>query len=247
MALNLRLDLDLLICSWVGAPTMRHAEFPSPHSTNDIESIDVLKDASAQAIYGSQAANGVILITTKKGKTGEGKLTYDFSYGQQRIYKTLDVMNLRQFATYQNEVAPLMGATPSPEFADPSILGEGTNWQDAIFRPGVTMDHQLSFSGGKNGINYYISAGYYDQTGILIGSDFKRYSTRFNLEDQVKPWLKVGCKLKYNKECTECNTCRCCRKYNMVGSTAESARTCEKCRRDMGRKLCCWRIFLCTG
>lgn len=159
---------------------------------NDIETIDVLKDASAQAIYGSQAANGVILITTKKGKSGEGKINYDFSYGQQRITKKLDVMDLRQFAEYQNDVAPLLGQAPAEEFADPSLLGRGTDWQDAIFRPGSTQEHQLSFSGGGEKMNYYFSAGLFNQTGILIGSDFKRYSTRFNLDNQIKDWLKVG-------------------------------------------------------
>jgi TonB-dependent starch-binding outer membrane protein SusC len=159
---------------------------------NDIESIDVLKDASAQAIYGSQAANGVIIVTTKKGKAGEGKIAYNFNYGVAGIAKKLDVMNLRQFATYQNIVSPLLGLDTTEEFADPSLLGKGTDWQDAIFRKGITMDHQLSFSGGNNKTNYYLSAGYFNQTGILIGSDFDRYTTRFNLEDQVKSWLKIG-------------------------------------------------------
>ncbi|MBL7741548.1 MAG: TonB-dependent receptor [Chitinophagaceae bacterium] len=159
---------------------------------NDIESIDILKDASAQAIYGSQAANGVILITTKKGKSGEGKISYDAYYGRQQVYRTLDIMNLREFAQYQNEVAPLIGLTPSAEFADPSILGEGTDWQDAMFRNGNMNSHQLSFSGGKDKTTYYLSAGYFDQSGILIGSDFKRYSTRFSLDHQLKNWIKVG-------------------------------------------------------
>lgn len=159
---------------------------------NDIESIDVLKDASAQAIYGSQAANGVIIITTKKGRSGEGKISYDFNFGRQRIYKKLDLMNLREFAQYQNEVAPLMGQEPAEEFADPSLLGEGTDWQEAIFRTGTVQDHQLSFSGGRENMNYYLSLGVYDQTGILIGSDFNRYTTRFNLDNQIKSWLKVG-------------------------------------------------------
>lgn len=159
---------------------------------NDIESIDVLKDASAQAIYGSQAANGVILITTKKGRAGEGKITYDFSYGQQRVAKLLDVMNLREFAEYQNAILTDLGQTLTEEFADPSILGDGTNWQEAIFRTGMTQDHQLSFSGGNDKTNYYFSAGYYDQEGILIGSDFRRFATRFNLESQIKTWLKAG-------------------------------------------------------
>ncbi|MBN8668277.1 MAG: TonB-dependent receptor [Chitinophagales bacterium] len=159
---------------------------------NDIESIDILKDASAQAIYGSQAANGVILITTKKGKTGEGKVSYEMYAGNQMVQKKLDVMNLREFAQYQNEVAPLLGQTPSDEFADLSKLGTGTDWQDAMFRTGTVQSHQLSFSGGKDKTNYYLSAGYFTQKGILIGSDFKRYSTRFSLDHQIKSWMKIG-------------------------------------------------------
>jgi len=158
----------------------------------DIESVDILKDASAQAIYGSLAANGVVLITTKKGKNGEGKINYDVYYGQQRVTRKLDLMNLREFAQYQNETAPLLGLTPAPEFADPSKLGEGTNWQDAMFRTGEMQNHQLSFSGGKDKTNYYLSINYFNQEGILIGSDFKRYSTRFSLDHQLKSWLKVG-------------------------------------------------------
>ena len=161
---------------------------------NDIESIDVLKDASAQAIYGSQAANGVLLITTKKGKAGDDKITYDFSYGLQNVTRTLDVMNLRQFAEYQNGVIAELGPgyTPTEEFADPSLLGEGTDWQNEIFRQGFTMDHQLGISGGKEKTSYYFSTGYFSQNGILIGSDFKRLTTRFNLDSQVKSWLKAG-------------------------------------------------------
>jgi len=155
---------------------------------NDIESVDVLKDASAQAIYGSQAANGVILITTKKGKAGEGKVNYEAYYGQSQIPKKLDLMNLKEFAQYQNAVA----ATPSPEFADPSKLGRGTDWQDAMFKTGQVQNHQLSFSGGNDRTNYYLSLNYFNQTGTLIGSDFKRYTTRFNLDHQMKSWLKVG-------------------------------------------------------
>jgi len=158
----------------------------------DIESVDILKDASAQAIYGSLAANGVILITTKKGKNGEGRINYDVYFGQQRVARKLDLMNLREFAQYQNATAPLLGLPPSPEFADPSILGEGTNWQDAMFRTGNMQNHQLSFSGGKDKTNYYLSLNYFNQEGILIGSDFKRYSTRFSLDHQLKTWMKVG-------------------------------------------------------
>lgn len=159
---------------------------------NDIESIDVLKDASAQAIYGSQAANGVILITTKKGKAGEGKINYDAYYGTSNVARKLDIMNLREFAQYQNEVAPILGLQPTEEFADPSVLGPGTDWQEAMFRTGQVQNHQLSFSGGKDKTNYYLSLNYFDQSGILVGSDFERYSTRFSLDHQLKKWMKIG-------------------------------------------------------
>lgn len=159
---------------------------------NDIESIDILKDASAQAIYGSQAANGVIMITTKKGKLAEGKLTYDSYIGFAHQVNRLDLMDLRQFAKFQNQVLPLLGYSPQGEFQDPSILGEGTDWQEAIFKNGATQNHSISFSANRENLSYYISAGFLDQDGTLEGSDFRRYSSRFNLDNQIKSWFKVG-------------------------------------------------------
>lgn len=166
---------------------------------NDIESIDILKDASAQAIYGSQAANGVILITTKKGKPGEGKINYDVYYGKQYVQKKLDIMNLRDYAKYQNSIVGELGIQPTQEFVNPDILGDGTDWQDAIFRDGTVSSHQLSFSGGKDNLNYYFSANVFNQDGILLGSNFKRYSARFNLDNQIKKWLKVGISSNVNR------------------------------------------------
>lgn len=164
---------------------------------SDIASIDILKDASAQAIYGSLAGNGVVLITTKKGKTGEGKLSYDTYYGWQAVPKNLDVMNLRQYAEYYNSLVPEVraaggGMDTIGEFANPSVLGAGTNWQDAVFQTGNIQNHQLSFSGGTGKTTYYFSGNYYDQTGTVIGSGFKRYALRFNIDQQVKTWLKAG-------------------------------------------------------
>ena len=158
----------------------------------DIESIDVLKDASAQAIYGSLAANGVVLITTKHGKAGEGKINYDVYYGWQTIPKKLSIMNLSKFAEYQNGVADEIGQPKTPEFKEPGVLGEGTNWQDAIFQTGQIQNHQLSFSGGQNKTTYYFSLNYFNQKGVLINSEFKRYSLRANIDHQVKSWLKAG-------------------------------------------------------
>lgn len=159
---------------------------------NDIETIDVLKDASAQAIYGSQAANGVIMITTKKGKAADGRITYDGSYGISQITNRLDLMNLSQYAEYQNGICAEQGLTPSAEFANPAVLGEGTNWQEAIFRTGYTKNHALSFSGANAKTTYYASLGYLDQTGTIEGSDFERFTTRFNIDHQVKSWLNFG-------------------------------------------------------
>lgn len=159
---------------------------------NDIETIDVLKDASSQAIYGSQAANGVILITTKKGKAADGKVTYDGYFGTSQITNRIDVMNLSQFAEYQNGILPLINQTPADEFKDPSILGPGTDWQEAIFKTGKTQSHALSFSGGKDKTTYYASISNLDQTGTIEGSDYSRLSTRFNLDHQVKEWLNFG-------------------------------------------------------
>ncbi|MGA0560175.1 SusC/RagA family TonB-linked outer membrane protein [Larkinella sp. VNQ87] len=159
---------------------------------NDIESIDVLKDASAQAIYGSQAANGVILVTTKKGKQGEGKINYEMYTGVSEVAKRLDLMNLQDFARYQNEVLPIIGNPVADEFKNPDLLGRGTDWQDAMFQRGRINNHQLSFSGGREKTTYYLSLNYFDNKGILLGSDFKRYSTRFSLDNQLKSWAKVG-------------------------------------------------------
>lgn len=170
----------------------------SPLSTinpNDVESIDILKDASATAIYGSRGANGVIIITTKSGKKGTGKITYEGFTSVQSVYKELDVMDLRQFATHQNELATLFGSVLRPEFAHPELLGSGTDWQDAVYRTASTKSHQLSFSAAKDGTNYYLSGGFLDQEGILLGSGLKRYTMRLNLDSKVKDWLKVGANL----------------------------------------------------
>lgn len=164
----------------------------------DIASIDILKDASAQAIYGSRAANGVVIVTTKKGRAGESKVTYDVFRGRSEIQKKLDMMNLSQYAQFSNEVLEEIATTnenpfvPIGEYRDPSILGSGSNWQDAIFQNGITQQHQISFSGGADKTSYYTSGGYYSQEGVVVGSGVKRYSLKVNLDQQVKNWFKLG-------------------------------------------------------
>ncbi|MFD2563428.1 SusC/RagA family TonB-linked outer membrane protein [Aquimarina rubra] len=161
---------------------------------NDIESITVLKDASAAAIYGAQSSNGVILITTKKGKAGKAKITYETYGGIQTAPKLLDMMNLREFAAYSNEVrqSPSTNLPPAPQFEDPSILGEGTNWQRAIFRAAPIQNHQLSISGGKENTKFYASANYFEQEGIIINSGMRRYGFRLNLDHKYNNWISFG-------------------------------------------------------
>ncbi|HEY4286687.1 MAG TPA: TonB-dependent receptor [Puia sp.] len=168
----------------------------SPLSTlnpEDIASIDILKDASATAIYGSQASNGVIIITTKRGKTGTARLSYDGYYGTSEQGKFLKMMNLPQYAALQNALDDAVSLQRRGEFANPALLPNGTNWQKQIFHSAPQQNHQVSISGGQNGVNYYVSGGYFDQQGTLIGpDDFKRYSIRANIDAHAKSWLTIG-------------------------------------------------------
>jgi len=173
----------------------------SPLSTinpSDIVSMEILKDASATAIYGAQGANGVVLITTKRGKAGEAKFTYDGMLAVQRQTKRLDMMNLREFASFYNDFVETGELEPSSTYADPSLLGVGTNWQDAVFRTALQHQHQISAQGGTDKVKYYVSGSYMDQDGTLIGSSFNRYSFRTNLDAQLKPWLKIGLNATYS-------------------------------------------------
>ena len=171
----------------------------SPLSTinpSDILSMEILKDASATAIYGAQGANGVVLITTKRGKAGEAKFTYEGMYGVQRQAARVDMMNLREFAEYSNQVSL---SDNRPEFADPSLLGNGTNWQDAVFRRAPMQQHQLSAQGGTDVVRYFVSGSFMKQDGTIIGTNFNRYSFRANLDSQLKKWLKLGLNAMYSQ------------------------------------------------
>lgn len=166
---------------------------------NDIESIDILKDASATAIYGSRGANGVIIITTKKGKYGEARINYDAYYGVQEQPKFLPMMNLQQYARFENTLADYFGTTHRTEFSDPSKLGPGTDWQKAIFRRAPEMSHTLSISGANGKTDYYVSGSYFKQQGTIIGSDFNRYAFHTNINSQVNDWFKVGTSISANQ------------------------------------------------
>lgn len=162
---------------------------------NDIESIEILKDASATAIYGARAANGVVLITTKTGKQGRDLVTFDASYSVQNIVKKMDVMGAQEYASLVNEAYTNDKLTPpynDSQLAQIAGLGRGTDWQDAIYRTGKTQNYQITFSGGDSKSSYAISGNYFDQEGIVINSGFRRYSVRLNLDRKLNEVLKVG-------------------------------------------------------
>lgn len=159
---------------------------------NDIESIEVLKDASATAIYGSRGANGVVLISTKRGVRGQNEVRLQSSYGTQEIMRTIPMLNAEQYAVVINEARANVGLdalyTPD-EVAD---FGEGTNWQDEIFRTAPMQSHALSVSGGDEQTRYLVTGSFLDQDGTLINSGFKRYSARLNLDREVSSRLRIG-------------------------------------------------------
>lgn len=164
---------------------------------NDIQSVDVLKDGAATAIYGSRAANGVILITTKRGKSGKPKINYDFQMGVNTIARRFDVLNADEFIAISNEKFASGGQAPVA-FAGPN--NDNTDWQDVIFRNGITKSHNLSISGGSEEISYYISAGYTKQEGAIVNNDLSRYAMRANLDYNGVKWLSAGMKLGVTRQ-----------------------------------------------
>lgn len=166
---------------------------------NDIESMDILKDASATAIYGSQGANGVILITTKKGKIGKPIINYTYDGGTASLRKKMELLSAADYATNIN--ANVManngaGRTPIPLFTEAEIqkfeTSGGTDWQDVIYRNALTQNHQLSVSGATDRMNYLVSGGYLDQEGILLNSAYKRFSLRANVTAEINKWANFG-------------------------------------------------------
>lgn len=153
----------------------------------DVESIEVLKDASATAIYGNRGANGVIIITTKKGKKRENAvISFNSYYGSQSVTKLIDMANAAEYAALYNEL------TDSEHFPDPASLGEGTNWQEVIFQDAPIKSVQLSANGGSDRFLFNVSGNYFGQEGIVRGSNFERYTLRFNSEYQLNKAVRTG-------------------------------------------------------
>ena len=176
-SLNASSDPLVVVDGFVGAA------FPQQ---NDIESIEILKDASATAIYGSRGSGGVILVTTKKGQSGKPVIEVNSTYSSQQTTNRLDLLDANGFAQYQNMIRANTGDAP---YAQGS---ENTDWQDEIYRSGNTQNHQVSVSGGSDNVNYYISGTYFDQEGIVINSDFNKIQFLANVDAQVNDRLRIG-------------------------------------------------------
>ncbi len=159
---------------------------------SDITSLEVLKDASATAIYGSRASNGVVLITTKRGQEGKPKVNYEGMFGWQSLPKHLDMMNLKEYAQFYNSRAELWGWGALEQYKDPTLLTNGTDWQKELFQNAFMHQHQLGVSGGTKDMTYNLSGGFLDQDGIGIGSGFKRATFRANFETTVNKYVKIG-------------------------------------------------------
>ena len=169
---------------------------------SDIVSIDVLKDASACAIYGAAGANGVVIVTTRRGSAGRANITYDGYVAWQKTAKRLNMMDLRQYAQYQQSLyseGVIGDSNFDKTYSDISLLGPGTDWQDEIFRTAVMHSHQVGVNGGNDKTTYAASAGYMNQQGIIIGSDFNRFNARLNIDNNFTQWLKVGASLAYTR------------------------------------------------
>ena len=160
----------------------------------DIESMEVLKDASATAIYGARASNGVIVITTKKGSKGNAKISYNGNFSVSEFTNRIKMMNLQEYATYVGSAQIIQDRQNKPDgyLVNPSLLGKGTDWQDELFQTAIGHSHQLSVNGGNEKSVYNISLGYTDQEGVIITSNYERINGRMSVESQVKDWLRAG-------------------------------------------------------
>lgn len=176
-SLNASSDPLVVVDGFVGA------SFPQQ---NDIASIEILKDASATAIYGSRGSGGVILVTTKKGVAGKPTVEFNASYSSQNTTNRLDLLDANGFAQYQNMIRANAG---DPPYAQGT---ENTDWQDEIYRNGNTQNYQLSVSGGSGDVNYYFSGTYFDQQGIIVNSNFEKIQFLANVDAKVGDRLKIG-------------------------------------------------------
>lgn len=169
-------------------------------NVDDIERIDVLKDASATAIYGSRGANGVVMITSKSGKKGEPKLSVSASVAAQTPTSIPTMLNAAQYAALSNEMMVNSGRNPNPDWVNPESLGAGTDWMGAMFRTGIIQKYSISYSGGNEKSSYYVSGGFLDQKGTIVNTNYRRFTFKTNNETQVLPWLKLSANITFTAD-----------------------------------------------
>lgn len=167
-------------------------------NANDIATIDILKDASATAIYGNRAANGVVIITTKRGKKNGVELSLDPTFSVQAQPKMYDVLNAQQWVTLVNERSPIDNIQVLPEWSNPAAL-HSINWQDEVYRTGLRQDYNLALRGGSDKIQSSFSSGYFNQRGIVLGSEYKRFNLGLNLDYNAFKWLKSASSIKFTR------------------------------------------------
>ncbi len=167
---------------------------------DDVETIQVLKDASATAIYGSRGANGVIIITTKHGTGSKPQVSFNYSYGVQSATNMVKMLNASQFATLHNEMMNNAGLMQNPAFADPASLGVGSNWLGVLFQSAPMQNYSLNYSGGSDKSSVYVSGNYFSQDGIVIGTGYKKFTFQLNTENKITSFLKFGNSLTLNHD-----------------------------------------------
>ncbi len=167
---------------------------------DDIESLQVLKDASATAIYGSRGANGVVIVTTKRGTSGQSQLNFNYSYGVQQETNMVEMLNASQFASLHNDILGNAGMIKNPTFANPESLGKGTNWIGSLIKSAPMQNYSMSYSNSGEKTNYYISGNYFDEQGIVSSTGFKRYTFQLNTDTKVNSKLRLGNSLTLNND-----------------------------------------------
>jgi len=167
---------------------------------NDVESMQVLKDASATAIYGSRGANGVVIITTKRGKGDRSHLDFNYFFGMQKATNVVKMLNASEFASLHNDVMANAGLLQNPAYADPASLGEGTDWLGELFSPAPMQSFSLSYSGSSEKTNVYVSGNYLSQDGIVTNTGYKKLTLQFNSDTKVFDNLKFGNSLTLNND-----------------------------------------------
>lgn len=165
---------------------------------NDVESVSILKDASSTAIYGARGANGVVIITTKRGSTkaNTSTLSFDTFTGMQSATNMVEVLNARQYASLNNDVLANAGLALNPEWTDPNVLGSGTDWVGTLFNPEVMSQYTLSYGNRGEKSNVYVSGSYFKQDGIVMDTDYQRYILQFNTDTKINEHIKFGNSLK---------------------------------------------------